>query len=65
VRELRGVEEVEWSDELEDDFKPATRLAVDGGMAASCIGGRLMGFAFLVSVDDNVYSTVRNIQTNT
>ena len=61
--EFRGVEEVERSDELDDDFKPATRLAVDGGMAASCIGGRLTGLAFLGSVDDNVCSIVRNINT--
>lgn len=53
--ELRGVEEVEGRVELEDDFKPATRLAVDGGIAATCIGGRLTGLAFLGSVDDNVF----------
>lgn len=52
------------SDELEDDFKPATRLAVDGGIAATCIGGRLTGLAFLGSVDDNVYRTVRKIHAN-
>lgn len=53
--ELRGVEEVAGSVELEDDFNPATRLAVEGGMAATCIGGRLTGLAFLGSVDDNVF----------
>ena len=63
--ELRGVEDVERSDGLEDDFNPATRLAVDGGIAATCIGGRLTGLAFLGSVDDNVYNTVRNILVNT
>jgi len=59
--ELRGVDEVEESVELEEDFRPATRLAVDGGMAVTCIGGRLTGLAFLGSVDDNVYNTVRRI----
>ena len=59
--EFQGVEEVEGSVEFEVNFKPATRLAVDGGMAATCIGGRLTGLAFLGSVDDNVYSVVRGI----
>ena len=57
--ELRGVDEVEGSVELEKDFRPATRLAVDGGIAVTCIGGRLTSLAFLGSVDDNVYKTVR------
>jgi len=52
--ELRGVNEVEGSVELEEDFRPATRLAVVGGIAVTCIGGRLTGLAFLGSVDDNV-----------
>ena len=52
--ELRGVDEVLGSVELEDDFRPATRLAVEGGIAVTCIGGRLTGLAFLGSVDDNV-----------
>ena len=59
--ELRGVSEVVESVELEDDFRPATRLAVEGGIAVTCIGGRLTGLAFLGSVDDNVYKTVRSI----
>lgn len=59
--ELRGVSEVEGSVELEEDFKPATRLAVVGGIAVTCIGGRLTGLAFLGSVDDNVYKTVRGV----
>ena len=42
-----------------DDFRPATRLAVEGGMAVTCIGGRLTGLAFLGSVDDNVYKAIR------
>lgn len=58
--ELRGVEEVVGSVELEDDFRPATRLAVEEGIAVTCIGGRLTGLAFLGSVDDNVYQIVRN-----
>lgn len=62
--ELRGVEEVDGSVEFEDDFNPATRLAVDGGIAATCIGGRLTGLAFLGSVDDNVYNVFRNIPVN-
>ena len=59
--ELRGVEEVDGRVELEDDLKPATRLAVDEGIAATCIGGRLTSLAFLGSVDDNVCNTFRNI----
>lgn len=58
--ELRGVEEVPGSVELEDDFRPATRLAVEEGIAVTCIGGRLTGLAFLGSVDDNVYQMVRS-----
>lgn len=56
--ELRGVDEVPGSVELEDDFRPATRLAVEGGIAVTCIGGRLTGLAFLGSVDDNVYKAI-------
>ena len=59
--ELRGVDEVEGRVELEEDFRPATLLAVEGGIAVTCIGGRLTGLAFLGSVDDNVCKTVRGI----
>ena len=59
--ELRGVDEVDGSVELEEDFRPATRLAVEGGIAVTCIGGRLTGLAFLGSVDDSVYETVRRV----
>ena len=59
--ELRGVDEVDGSVELEVDFRPATRLAVEGGIAVTCIGGRLTGLAFLGSVDDSVYETVRRV----
>ena len=62
--ELREVKEVVGSVELGDDFKPATRLAVEGGIAVTCIGGRLTGLAFLGSVDDNVYKTVRSIRVS-
>lgn len=54
VIELREVNEVEGSVELEEDFRPATRLAVEGGIALTCIGGRLTGLAFFGSVEDKV-----------
>ena len=60
VIELRGANEVEGSVELEEDFRPATLLAVEGGIAVTCIGGRLTGFAFLGSVDDSVCKRVRH-----
>ena len=52
---------MEESVELEEDFRPATRLAVEGGIAVTCIGGRLTGLAFLGSVDDNVCKIVRSV----
>ena len=64
VMELLGVSEVVGSVELGEDFRPATRLAVVGGIAVTCIGGRLTGLAFLGSVDDKVYKTVRLILVN-
>jgi hypothetical protein len=41
---------------MEEDLRLATRLAVTGGNADICMGGRLTcGFAFFGSVDDSVY----------
>jgi len=63
-RTVRGIDEVEGSFELEEEFRPATQLAMEGGKAATCNGGRLTGLAFLGSVDINVYKTVRRILVN-
>ena len=61
VEDRETAEVVEAKDELEV-FKLATRWAVAGGIADTCIGGRLTGFAFLGSVDDIVFNVL--LRTN-